>query len=102
MPMGEQRMRSIFIPSLITSVAPIVSFAVVLSATARPMDANTGIAEAVVAENRSCHDYMSKHPDVAKGYGTKVSIDIDSYCDCEANLLVGSVAPDEVIRLKVD
>jgi hypothetical protein len=67
---------------------------------AQPIDVNTVVAEAVAAENRSCHEYMAAHPDVAGSYGPKVSI--DSYCACEANLLVGSVAPDEVVRLMVD
>jgi hypothetical protein len=33
-------------------------------------------------------------------YGPRVSV--DGYCACEANLLVGSVAPDELVRLMVD
>jgi hypothetical protein len=67
---------------------------------AQPIDVTTVIAKAIAAENRNCHEYMAAHPDVAKGYGPKVSI--DSYCGCLANLLVGSVAPDELVRLMVD
>ena len=46
------------------------------------------------AEIRKCHDYIAAHPDFAKGYG---SISMDSYCSCQANLLIGSIATDELL-----
>ena len=74
--------------------------AISVAGSAQPIDVKTAVAEAIVGEVRRCHDYMSAHPDVAKGYGPRVGI--DAYCDCEANLLVGSVAPDELVRLMFD
>jgi hypothetical protein len=50
---------------------------------AQPIDVKTVVAEAIAGEVRRCHDYMSAHPDVAKGYDPRVSI--DAYCDCEAH-----------------
>src|SRR5689334_20298412 len=69
-------------------------------ASAQPIDVKSIVAEAVAAENRRCHEYMAAHPDIAASYGPSVSI--ITYCDCEASLLVGSVAPDELVRLMVD
>ncbi|HKS88321.1 MAG TPA: hypothetical protein VJR70_02670 [Stellaceae bacterium] len=70
-----------------------------LTALAQPIDVKTIVTKAIVAENRRCHDYMTTHPDVAKGYS---NISVDSYCACEANLLIGSAAPDDLVRMMVD
>lgn len=72
---------------------------VVHAGSAQPIDTKAIVEQAIAAERQDCRTYMSAHPDVAKSYG-KVSP--ESYCACEANLLVGSVAPDELVRLMVD
>jgi hypothetical protein len=76
------------------ALVAVVGAALAIQAVAQPIDVKAVEAEAVATENRHCREYMSSHPDVAAGYGPKVSI--ESYCACEANLLVGSVAPDEL------
>jgi hypothetical protein len=64
---------------------------------AEGLDVAAVVAGAVADEKRRCHNWMSSHPDVASGY----TVSIDDYCLCEANLLVGSMAPEEVVRLTV-
>jgi len=43
---------------------------------------------------------MSSHPGAASWY-TASRISIEDYCACEANLLIASAAPEEVIRLTI-
>ena len=63
-------------------------------AITQPIDVKAVVAEVISAEIRKCHHYIAAHPDFAKGYG---SISMDSYCSCQANLLIGSIATDELL-----
>ena len=71
-----------------------VMVAGMLLAPPNPIDVKAVVAEVISAEIRKCHDYIAAHPDFAKGYG---SISMDSYCSCQANLLIGSIATDELL-----